>query len=611
VSSEPEPIPKHEPTPEQDTADEDTQSATMTVEEAGTLADQLGGEVQEDVGRAFEEEALEAAAILKSKDTPAYARLKADIKASEVDTNDWKGAVKDASRAVQIRQRRQGDHRPVIEDRADIHEMVEEACEAIDELGHIWERGGELVEIREGEEGPEIRPVQKGRIRELLSRAARFEKFTQDGAKPIKPPRSIVDSVHARGNWGLDHLEGFVDGACMLEDGSILTTPGYHPDASLYLRHGADLNPADLKSPTQQEAKDARDRLVDLLCDFELVDANRQAHESAWLACLLTILARPAIGEGCTPFFLFDANRPRVGKTRMAELACIIATGRSPNPQPAPSGRDSDSEMRKTITGIARAGVPIVFFDNVKGKLGGSSLELAVTARRWSSRILGESRQWEGNLAVTWIATSNNCTLTPDMTGRTLLCRIETARENPEQRTGFKYPRIMHHVREHRAEYLQDALTMLRAWHVAGRPDHELTPWGSFEEWSHIIRNAIVHAGGADPCRTRADLADADREMTALKDVLDAWPTGAKWTAGQLADGMKGDGLNHNGLNNNGLNQPELVEAIQRLLPSTKPRAIGRKLGYLEKRAVDGKWLIQRRTGADGRRYWMAEEPDG
>ncbi|MFP4600325.1 MAG: hypothetical protein ACLFVJ_18870 [Persicimonas sp.] len=572
----------------------------MSLDRALEVAREVGDECLEDVGLPFGEQALEAAAVLKDEDKVAYARLQADIKASNADTNAWKADVKEKQRELSTGQRRKGDHRPIIEDRADLHLMVDESVDALAQLGHIYERGGELVEIVEGIDGPEMRPIQKGRIRELLSRAARFERVTNDGAKSIKPPPAVVDSVHARGQWGLPALEGFVDGAAMLENGDILCTEGYHPDARLFVRHAVEVS--GLKSPTKEDAKSAREHITDLLVDFELVEDKREAHEAAWLAAFLTILARPAIGPGCTPLFLFDANSPGVGKTRLAEIACELATGRSPNPQAAPSGRDSDSEMRKTITGIARSGNPIVFFDNVKGKLGGSSLELAITARRWSARILGESKTYEGRLMLTWLATSNNCRITSDLKRRTLLVRIETTSENPEKRTGFKYPSIMSHVREHRAEYLKSALTILRAWHVAGQPTHGLTPWGSFEEWGHIIRNSIIYAGGADPCGTRDELADTDSVTSRLEAVLEAWPLETAFRASEIAQAMS-DGYFKGGLQTQ---HHELAEALMELLPSKKASSIGTLLGYHKKKVIGGRRLVQG-TGRE-RRSWLVEE---
>lgn len=583
----------------------DDDGAGMSLDEAVERSRRLAGDFLEDVGAPFRDEVLDIAARLKLEKPDEYARLTSDVKASDADTNDWKGQVKDRARELIRKKRDQRDARPTIVDGSDLHVTVEEACNALADLGGIYERGGELVEVIEGDDEDDVRPnpVQKGRIRELLSRAARWERETADGAKPIKPPVAVADSVHSRASWGLPKLRGFVDGAAVLEDGQILSTEGYHPQEGLYVRRSEEI--AGLRSPDQDDAVEAREHLTELLCDFELVEENREAHESSWLASLLTILARHAI-DGSTPLHLFDANRPRVGKTRLAEMAALIATGRSPDPQPAPSGRDADSEMRKTITGIARKGSPIVFFDNVKGKLGGPSLELAITAKRWSARILGQSRTYEGKLRVTWMATSNNCQLTPDMHGRTLLTRIKSSHEAPEQRTGFKFPRIMRHVREHREEYLKDALTILRAWFVEGRPTYELTPWGSFEEWGRLIRNAIVHAGGADPCEARQGLIDADSETRAAKSVFENWPAGEGYTSSEIAKAMKSGDFGGFSMDDSG----DLVESLKEFLTSRSPRGIGYQMGSWKDRRIGDRVLVAVKDTARNLRVWKVKEVD-
>ena len=67
---------------------------------------------------------------------------------------------------------------------------------------------------------------------------------------------------------------------------------------------------------------------------------------------------------------------------------------------------------------------------------------------------------------------------------------------------------------------VSDALTILRAWFVAGRPTGDCKVWGSFEAWSEIIPPAIVFAGGANPMAHRGELEaathDSEREAALI-----------------------------------------------------------------------------------------------
>ncbi|MBK8123956.1 MAG: hypothetical protein IPK54_10475 [Dokdonella sp.] len=50
-------------------------------------------------------------------------------------------------------------------------------------------------------------------------------------------------------------------------------------------------------------------------------------------------------------------------------------------------------------------------------------------------------------------------------------------------------------VPDHRQELLGAALTVLRAYIVAGKPAQPIQPYGSFEEWSGLLRGALVWLG--------------------------------------------------------------------------------------------------------------------
>jgi hypothetical protein len=103
-----------------------------------------------------------------------------------------------------------------------------------------------------------------------------------------------------------------------------------------------------------------------------------------------------------------------------------------------------------------------------------------------------------------------------DTARRTLLARMESPLECPEERTGFAHADLLAWVRADRQRLAADGLTLLRGFVAAGRPDQKLPPWGSYEAWSNLIRNAIVWAGLADPAETRGITREADRSAEIL-----------------------------------------------------------------------------------------------
>jgi hypothetical protein len=120
---------------------------------------------------------------------------------------------------------------------------------------------------------------------------------------------------------------------------------------------------------------------------------------------------------------------------------------------------------------------------------------------------------------MTWIATGNNVGLRGDIVRRINLVRLEPDCERPDARTGFRHNPLIPWVRANRGLLARAAMTILRAYCVAGRPTVEMASWGRFEAWSELVRGSLVWAGQPDPYLSRDKLEEADAEGAAI-DVL-------------------------------------------------------------------------------------------
>jgi hypothetical protein len=253
-------------------------------------------------------------------------------------------------------------------------------------------------------------------------------------------------------------------------------------------------------------------------------------------------------------------------------------------------------ELRKRITALALEGERMVLLDNLAGAVGNDVLDAALTGDRWKDRVLGASATFDGPLNVFWCGTGNNVQLAADTARRVSHCRLESPHERPELRADVTHTNLRGHVRTNRAELLSAALTVLRAWHVAGRPKHGLAPWGSFEAWSGVVREAVVFAGLPDPGETRAALqATADRDALAMSAVLDALeqmdPGRRGVTVAQVMDRIK-PGPEP---------VPEWVPAlrtgIEELCGKLDGRALGARFRQFQRRNFGGRAL--RKDGED------------
>ncbi len=423
------------------------------------------------------------------------------------------------------------DDRPEIVIGTDEWRVNDEAVAAIASEPDLYQRAGMLVQVVQSEPDADptaavrrqpgahvVREIPAPLLRERLTRCARWTKYVggeDEEYRPVHPPVWSVNAVHARGSWpGVRHLEAVVNHPVILGNGNLLTANGYDAPSKLLVCIPSRLHIDVSARPTRADAVAAVATIDDVLQDFPF---ESPAHRGAWFAGLLTPLAWFGF-DGPAPLLLIDGNTRGVGKGLLADVIALILTGRR---FPVMSYTADKEELRKKITSLAMEGERLVLLDNLAGAVGNDVLDMALTADRWKDRVLGGNKVYDGPLHISWYGTGNNVQLAADTSRRSSHCRLETPHERPELRTDVKYKNLRAHVLAHRGELLSAALTILRAWYVAKRPRHDLAPWGSFEGWSGVVREAVVFAGLTDPGETRLALqTTSDRDAVAMQAVL-------------------------------------------------------------------------------------------
>lgn len=421
------------------------------------------------------------------------------------------------------------DDRPEIVITTEEHDVADAAIAALVREPGLYHRAGKLVRVRvdrRASAAPVIECMPLATIRELLTKNARLVRMKPrsiDGARCLvkertHPPDFLVRAVDARGEWaGTRYLVGVTEHPTLRPDGSVLEAAGY--DEATGLLYVPSLNFPNVPAlPTRDDAISAANLLLDVVEEFPFAGDE---HRSAWLALVLTVLAREAF-PGPVPLGAIDASTPGTGKTLLADVVMQIATGRPATKTAMPDGEE---ELRKRITAHALAGDRAVLFDNIARPLGGSALDAVLTATSWSDRILGRSENARDlPLLTLWLATGNNLEFRGDLIRRVLYVRLDAQQERPEERGGFRHPRLLRWIEGARPQLVVAGLTVLRAYMVAGRPDQALRSWGSFEGWSELIRGAIVWAGLPDPAMTREGLiAAGDARRDAHAELLTGW----------------------------------------------------------------------------------------
>lgn len=388
---------------------------------------------------------------------------------------------------------------------------------------NIFQRSKMLVTISDGE----ILPLSALGLCEQISSVCDLGVENEDKktgetkwvSKRI--PERVGKQIAARASWfGVRRLKA-VTPIPLLTAAGPLQTPGYDALSGVFYSKTIDV-PRIAKNPTLADAKTAVSSLLDIVCDFPFAG---DAHRAAWLAALLTVLARPAI-DGPTPLTFVDGNQRAVGKGLLTDLVYLICFGEN-MPKHASMPTD-EAEMSKVMLSIAMRNRPTYNFDNLPSgsKIGSPSLDSVLTTGTVAGRILGRSEIQDYPIDTVFFASGNRIALdkNTDIIRRLNYINLQTKEEKAERRKDFKHgdeSSLRRHVKERRGELIHAGLTILE--HARQNDeDLKLTADGSYQAFSKVVRRAIVLVGEPDPLETRQDLEMRDETRGELSIVIEA-----------------------------------------------------------------------------------------
>jgi hypothetical protein len=407
----------------------------------------------------------------------------------------------------------------------EIVDKAEDVLLSCAERRRVFQRGTDLVRIISlseprtscGLKRPAgtvlLEPLSTIALTDIFGRIVRWQRVNKKGEAHDAdcPPQVATTYCSRTGSWRLPVLEGVITAPIMRPDGTVLHRAGYDPETGLFLTEDW---PELGSNPTRDDALAALHEIEGVFSEFPFITS---ADCSVLVAAIVTALQRRSLPTA--PLFGFSAPAQRTGKSLLAECVAMIGIGRE---APAMAVSESREEIRKAVVAVLREGHAIINLDNIEHPLKSPDLSRAITQPIYQDRVLGESRTIRVPTNVLWTATGNNLTFRGDLVVRALLCQLDARIERPEERQ-FKITDLRRYVAQHRKTLVAAAMTILRAYVTAGRPDQGLKAWGGFEEWSATVRAPLVWLGMADPYGTRQHLFedDPDREQAAA--ALSGW----------------------------------------------------------------------------------------
>jgi putative DNA primase/helicase len=430
--------------------------------------------------------------------------------------------------------------RPKIEINTEHHQVVEAAISSLARDPNIYRRGESLVsvvqetsdEIRltgraalKGVAGsPKVIDLSEAVIGCFLTRNAEYFSWREDKhgewiAIPAHPPEWLIRAVATYRHWpGIRPLSAVVECPFPRPDGSIVEAPGYDVGtATLYLPT-LDF-PRLPDRPTREDARAAWDRLARYVRQFPFPSEDDRV---IFLAGMLNVIGRPAV-LGPVPGVAVIGNKAGTGKGLFVDAMVIPGIGRA---APTTSYPEDKQEAIKTKTAIVVSAKTVVNFDNLDegSSYGGSAIDSMITAPTLDERILGQSKN-TGELPVRIAPFLNGNNIVPgkDAHRRWMVCNLTTELEHPEQRDDLGEKPLRTLLLENRVEMVRDALTILKAHALAGRPTAGWAPLGSFEDWDRIIRAAVWFATGRDCLATQRKTANDSPDRLAKIALLEGW----------------------------------------------------------------------------------------
>ncbi|MEI9987141.1 MAG: hypothetical protein WDN69_30730 [Aliidongia sp.] len=343
--------------------------------------------------------------------------------------------------------------------------------------------------------GPKIIAVEAAFLRLQAGRAVHLERFDKrsDDWTRSDVPMTIIEGIQSRaGYWQFPRLDGLINGPTLRPDGTILHSPGFDEQSGLLLVDEGSAFPWVSTAPVLAEAQHALSLFDKLLGGFPFLDAVDRA---VWLSAVLSAVAR--YYGGAIPMHCISATAAGSGKSMLADMVAIIATGR---PAPVLSQAAKDEEMEKRLAGAILAGDRLLMLDNCDRPIESALLCQAISQPALKLRALGSSTLADlpGELMV--IATGNNLRLVGDLGRRSILCRLDAKVERPELRR-FAFDPI-EYATANRGHLLWAALTILRAYIYAGMPEQHHTPLGGFAS-AGLGWCAVHWSGSASKTRAR------------------------------------------------------------------------------------------------------------
>lgn len=367
-------------------------------------------------------------------------------------------------------------------------ETTDATLRVLSDRGELFDYGDQDVVYVANQK---IKPVTAEWLLDHMGRVIDFYKVKSSSAAngevscveiPQDAPAPVASAIMAKhGSRNFRRLEAICTAPILRSDGSILDTPGYDQKTG-FLYVTQELSPP--KVPEEPTIEDALLALEDLWYPFHKFPLDDSISTGVLLSALLSAVLRPCLST--CPAYGFDAPAAGSGKTLLGRCIATLSCGKD---VPVMPPAKDEEEWRKRLFSGLRGGDSVLLVDNVRDPIGNAAIDSFITSASFKDRVLGESNTLELPNKALFLMTGNNLVLTGDTHRRVLLVRIDSKQERPYTREFEFNPLDV--IMEQRQQMVVAALTIVRAYIVAGQPRPAKGRIASFELWDDLVRQPL------------------------------------------------------------------------------------------------------------------------
>jgi len=401
--------------------------------------------------------------------------------------------------------------------------IIDQCIQVLADAQQLYVYSGQLVQIicdqspngANDKKTLKIIAIEALSLTEILMSLIKFKRKNNKG-KWVDTNLTIdySNTLLARNSWAIRELSGVIHTPSLRKDGTLITKNGFDEKSGLYLDYNPSKFPDLKEKPNLSDAKKALELIKE---PFKSFPFKAESDLSTVIAAILTGLTRHSFDNA--PLFLITSPKMGTGKGLIINAIAQLVTGHAASVMSQASDANED---RKRLMSLLLEGDSIICIDNIEKNFSSDALCSILTMPTFKDRLLGKSQMVSASTQATFLATGNNVTVSGDLTRRVLPCTIDAQVERPYEREFTINP--LSFIEKHRGELVNAALTIILAYQNAGcPPQKQLNSFGSFEEWSKSIRNALVWNGMQDPCLGLELWDQVDPVKEELSAVLDSW----------------------------------------------------------------------------------------